>query len=566
MSDEKTYADFEIWILPPPVPPVPGQPSLYPTLVTTSPEGPASGLLKLDIEESDFKKLLVRARGEEPTPEVRQQLGQQLFQALVSGQVLIRWVGSVSRVKMGLASGLRVRLVFQVPHLGSLPWELIYDPDQGFLAAAGDQVVARYLPVTEPAYFLSREKLRVLLVVESPDDPLLKPILPDEINTFQNTIKSVGNLGEFKLLQNAPLEQLQLELQNDYHVLHYLGHGMENTLILTEKDGHSRDDVTSDAFADLFQGRLQPRLVVLTACSSAGNAEGIFAGVGPALVQRGRPAVIAMQYPFVSLDTAKAFSEQFYGSLAQGVAVDIAVNEARNLLHSRFPDDRDWSTPVLYLGTRTGRILTFAQGAAGEVQRVVQEAAHASEQTAAAMKALSTQVEAVAFRAGRINEWLDFASRVREVANDIENLFDKNQKAKKAPVDLVQDLAEDVQWYWDKVCQKSIRELRLLRGAMVTIARGDPTGDEGAPTLPIEAWFDEIDALLGKVKGAIENSLDTTAGDPVEIKKTVGEIDVQIRSLRDLLSAHSGKGQERLKNETVYLGKLTQALKSQVKI
>ena len=115
-------------------------------------------------------------------------------------------------------------------------------------------------------------------------------------------------------------------------------------------------------FAMAFRGRRSLRLLVLTACATSQAPLGtLFEGVGPSLIRAGLPAVVAMQYPTVQLETAGLFSAAFYGALAKGVALDVAVNEARQSIASGpLLDSRDWSTPVLYMGTRTGQILNLA--------------------------------------------------------------------------------------------------------------------------------------------------------------------------------------------------------------
>ena len=51
------------------------------------------------------------------------------------------------------------------------------------------------------------------------------------------------------------------------------------------------------------------------------------------------------------------FSDKLYETLARGQPVDAAVNDGRRALSVQFADERDWSTPVLYLRSPNLRIV-----------------------------------------------------------------------------------------------------------------------------------------------------------------------------------------------------------------
>ncbi|HEY0082463.1 MAG TPA: CHAT domain-containing protein, partial [Pyrinomonadaceae bacterium] len=207
---------------------------------------------------------------------------------------------------------------------------------------------------------------------------------------------------EYDVLRNATVAQLHQALQHDYHVLHYVGHGTSGQLVLTDDAGdpYVMDD---QEFAQLVQGRGTLRLVFLNAChSSQADGAGLYTGVGPSLIKAGVPAVVAMQYPAVQLTTASVFSAATYGALANGRPIDTAVNEGRKLLSAgQMLGARDWSTPVLYTGTRTGRILHLPEAENEEV-----EADWASVQRAA------RQSGAMAAFAGLSQRFQEVASRV----------------------------------------------------------------------------------------------------------------------------------------------------------
>ena len=124
----------------------------------------------------------------------------------------------------------------------------------------------------------------------------------------------------------------------------------------------------------------------------------------------------------MQLETAGLFSAAFYGALAKGVALDVAVNEARQSIASGpLLDSRDWSTPVLYMGTRTGQILNLASSQSTEVDRswdAVKAAAAASDVTKAALSDLTRRFQEVAAAHERLARLTELARHLRTVRRD----------------------------------------------------------------------------------------------------------------------------------------------------
>ncbi len=83
-----------------------------------------------------------------------------------------------------------------------------------------------------------------------------------------------------------------------------------------------------------------------------------FAGTVLNLVQKGIPAVVAMQYDIFDT-TAKLFADEFYSYLAQGNPVDTAIQKTRNAISQEVGlDRRDFATPTLYMRAKDGIILS----------------------------------------------------------------------------------------------------------------------------------------------------------------------------------------------------------------
>ena len=79
-------------------------------------------------------------------------------------------------------------------------------------------------------------------------------------------------------------------------------------------------------------------------------------GIAPQLVERGVPAVVAMQYE-VKVKIATVFLEDFYTGIAAHKPVDWAAADGRNAVSIEFNlDNREFATPVLYMRAEDGNI------------------------------------------------------------------------------------------------------------------------------------------------------------------------------------------------------------------
>ena len=88
------------------------------------------------------------------------------------------------------------------------------------------------------------------------------------------------------------------------------------------------------------------RIAILNACEGARSApEDLLTSVGAALVARGLPAAVAMQFSIT--DTAAIrFADDFYRALADGGSIDAAVGDARRSIFF-MPNENEWATPVI---------------------------------------------------------------------------------------------------------------------------------------------------------------------------------------------------------------------------
>jgi hypothetical protein len=95
--------------------------------------------------------------------------------------------------------------------------------------------------------------------------------------------------------------------------------------------------------------RQRPPLVVLSACRSGQvGGTGVFNGAGPALIQAGVPAVMAMQLT-LPVEQAIRFARALYGALAGFHPLVEAVGRGRQQLYDERWNPRAWFVPALYL-------------------------------------------------------------------------------------------------------------------------------------------------------------------------------------------------------------------------
>jgi CHAT domain-containing protein len=261
---------------------------------------------------------------------------------------------------------LRLRLRVENPTIASLPLELLYrEKGNYFLSTNPDTVLSRYLNLPLPPERVRQREgpLHLLIILSEPGDlaqfdapswdTLIREALAKPLADNSMSIRTVARATR-KEIRNALLEKKP-------DIIQFVGHGIykddKGQIALMDDLGDSWL-VDEQAFANLFQGHDDNLgLICLTSCESAqSTAPQSFRGIGPQLVERGVPAVVAMQYE-VKIKSAKVFLEDFYTSIAAHKPVDWAVQMARNAVSIEFNlDNREFATPVLYMRAEDGNI------------------------------------------------------------------------------------------------------------------------------------------------------------------------------------------------------------------
>jgi len=332
-------------------------------------EGEGQGWFRLPFASLDIENFVLRMsrrrgtrRVETAESERAKMFGRELFDALFQGEVRDVYRSCLADARRQ-NRGLRVTLALtKVPELMDVPWEYLYDePD--FLAVSAWTPVVRYLDVARPRAPLAvTPPLRVLgMISDVVDLPRLD--VEGERQRLEAALRPLRAQGRVEVhwTQAATLDALLRKLHHgDFHILHFVGHGgydetrEDGVLLFQGQDGRSHE-ITGERLATILQDHRSLRLVVLNACEGARSSQSDpFAGVAASLVQRGIPAVVAMQFEITD-DAALTFAAYFYEALAQGDPVDGAVAHARLGIFAS-GNDLEWGTPVLFLRSADGRV------------------------------------------------------------------------------------------------------------------------------------------------------------------------------------------------------------------
>jgi len=354
-----SYHDFTLTVT--------GTPGNY--LVSASAPGsidvPPEPFIYLPSPELSYELESIRY-GNSPTKERMQEIGALLFNAIFTRRIARAFGRSYDAIPDG--GSLRLKLALQPSELVALPWELLFDPDEGvFLAARLSYPVVRHvesgIPVAGP---IAAQTLKVLYVQASPVD-----LPPLELEKSEKALAdALGKKAHITSIRAARPDQLQRMLRQDFHILHYDGHAFfseeqQAGAICLEDEQKNTHQVSGETLAAYLDGS-SIRLVVLAACQSGMDSpEKRFSGIAQGIMKTSSlPAAVAMQFS-VRDDAAIAFNRGFYGALADRFPVEASVVEGRKAILQVLADDPfaapDWATPVLFMRTQTGMLFSEPQ-------------------------------------------------------------------------------------------------------------------------------------------------------------------------------------------------------------
>ncbi len=352
----------------------------------SSPYGLAAACFDLSLSRSDLEELIAAAAADlfrRPPAEARppardlvrlsaarrrfpagyRETGARLFRALFHEDVRENYLLSRGRSEALPDRGLRIRLVLPAESgdlalLQALPWELLYCEETGdFLARNVLTPLVRQLAIPKVSSALSADGgggVRILVAVANPEGSVPLAEADERARIVAACARQRG--AEVRLLRATTLTGLYEAVRSEhFQVVHFIAHGDfdaeagEGHLLL-ETAERRPFAVPGPVLAETLRASRELRLVFLNSCETARQAhlpgQDPLLGTAAALVRRGVPAVLAMQFP-ISDPVALTFSEAVYRSLMRGSALDAAVADGRLALYQADPDSWEWITPVL---------------------------------------------------------------------------------------------------------------------------------------------------------------------------------------------------------------------------
>jgi predicted ATPase len=343
------YVDFEIQI---------GALSESRHAVTASgPGGDASGALVLPTHDPIYQALAARLAALDTDEAMLGELGRLLFGALFQGAIRDVYIRSLGTLTPDQGLRLRLNIGPDAAAAIALPWEFLYDPDQGPLALL-DAPVMRYLPQAARVPTLETTLPLKVLVTGAQTPPQME--VERELNEVTAALSKLGQHVQITVEPHLTTGKLQKLLRDGFHIWHFVGHGGFG------KDGSTGRLLFEDASGDaepissmqlgIMLNRSGLRLVVLDACQGGKLATDPFRSMAPALIRAQIPAVIAMQFS-VPESATRAFAGEFYRSLAEGFPIDACVTEGRKaVMNASGLHNADWGIPVVYTRAPDGRL------------------------------------------------------------------------------------------------------------------------------------------------------------------------------------------------------------------
>ncbi|KQY32298.1 hypothetical protein ASD42_18025 [Nocardia sp. Root136] len=338
----------------------------YTTRVLHSPVGAEpSATMQLDahqlLEKQPYLEAVVLAssvtgrRVADPGEQALQDVGGHLFRALFTGAVLETYRASVAAAQ-DHNEQLRVELRLGAPELAALPWEALWDQDTKNYVCLTAPLV-RHVPAPYTCEPLKvTPPLRILGLVATPRG-MSSLAVSTEQQRLEKALEPLTTRGllHFEWLQQAGWAGVQEKLLSDeWHVLHFIGHGHydvtndEGSIAWVDADGGAVPIPATRLACLLSEARPTPRLVVLNSCSSgAESTRDLFSGTAAVLARSGVSAVAAMQFR-ISDTAATSFAAGFYTAIARNRTVENAVRSGRISIMGA-QGTLEWVTPVLYL-------------------------------------------------------------------------------------------------------------------------------------------------------------------------------------------------------------------------
>jgi len=340
-------------------------PERYDVDVQSALGGDASGVFLSPTGDPSFQQQIARLQALDTDEELLIEIGQRLFRELFQGGIKEVYTRSQGRLKPD--QGLRLRFTIDPAQtaLASLPWEFLYDPDQGPMVLL-DAPIVRYLAQqAAPPVLESPLPLKVLLTgaVTPPQADVEREI--SEVRAALQELEQSGHVA-IRVEEHLTRTKLQRLLREGFQIWHFAGHGglsrdKRSSALVFEDTSGDADTVSANELGILLN-RSGLQLILLDACNSGELTTAPYRSIAPALIRAQVGAVVAMQFK-VPTEATRPFAGEFYRALAEGFPIDACVTEGRKaVMAATGLYNPDWGIPVVYTRAPDGRL--FAPPAA----------------------------------------------------------------------------------------------------------------------------------------------------------------------------------------------------------
>jgi hypothetical protein len=321
--------------------------------------GDAQGAFVSPTSVGAYTEYIARLQRLDTDEDMLVDLGQILFAAIFSSRV--KEVYTRSQGKLTPDQGLRLRFDIDpgLSLITAMPWEFLYDPDQGPLAML-DAPIVRYLAQQSPPPVLKAALPLKVLVTGAITPPA--PDVNRELAEVRGALADLEQQGlvTIQVEEHLTRAKFQRLVRGGFHIWHFIGHGglsrdgSSGTLLFEDASGSA--DAISARELGIFLNRSGLQLIVLDACGSAQLMTDPYRSIAPALIRAQVPAVVAMQFK-VPQDATRAFASEFYRTLAEGFPLDACVTEGRKaVLGISGLRNPDWGIPVVYTRAPDGKL------------------------------------------------------------------------------------------------------------------------------------------------------------------------------------------------------------------
>jgi formylglycine-generating enzyme required for sulfatase activity len=352
-----------------------------PVTVINSPAGEAKGIMNFPFSEIELENRLLalqnavlRSSGQfrvnqNEEEKIVQDFGQKLFESLFTGDIRSLYYESQRLVKQQ-NRGMRIKLRIRSSWLSVVPWEYLYDKRSGeYVCLSRNTPLVRYLEISQPVRPLQVTlPLRILGMIANPHDSgsINSSLEKHRLETALSSLLDQG-LVELSWLDGYTWRDLQKAMRHSsWNIFHFIGHGgydsiRDEGLLIFGDENNSAQPLHAMQIGRLLADNQSLHLVILNSCEGArGSKSDLFSSTSATLIQRGVPAVLALQYQITD-KAAIELTRTFYECIADNMPVDAAVAEARKAISFTAANSLEWGTPVLHMRTPDGNIFNITQ-------------------------------------------------------------------------------------------------------------------------------------------------------------------------------------------------------------